>query len=240
MRTRIVIIAVLVAGAAACGDSRSDTTVDAVLPDASGVAFSGTVDNPYFPLVPGSRWVYEGVDEDEVERIEVVVTADDKRVLGFDTVVVRDTVSVDGEVIEDTFDWYLQDPDGNVWYVGEDSTEYEDGAVVGTAGSWEAGVDGAEPGIIMYADPAAAIGTAYYQEYYVGEAEDQARVLRVEASVTVAAGTFEDVIVIEEWNPFEKGVVEEKYYAAGVGVILEQKVKGGSERVELIEFTPGS
>jgi hypothetical protein len=228
-------VAVIVA-LAGCGDSSGETTVEALLP-ATTQPFVAGADNPYFPLLVGATWAYEGVAGDEVERIEVVVTGETRTVDGVESVVVRDTVSVDGEVVEDTFDWYARDEAGNVWYVGEETEEFEDGEVVSTSGSWEAGVDGAEPGVIMWADPEARIGEAYYQEYYEGEAEDQARVVRVEPSVTVAAGTFEDVIVIEEWNPFDEGVVEEKYYAPGVGVILEEKVAGGSERVELLEYS---
>ena len=131
----------------------------------------------------------------------------------------RDTVTVDGEVVEDTRDWYAQDRDGNVWYFGEETAEYEDGKVVSTEGSWEAGVDGALPGIVMHAAP--EVGDAYRQEFYEGEAEDLAEVVRDGESATVPAGTFDDVVVIKEWNPLEPESIEEKSFAQGVGMVLE-------------------
>ena len=240
---------------AACGDDSSNgdaassdasTTTTAVIdpgdggnyhPDIDPADFGGPIDNPYLPLVPGSRWVYEGTSEDGNERIEVVVTDDTRKVMGIDAVVVRDTVSLEGDVTEDTYDWFAQDSDGNVWYMGEDTKEYENGKVTSTGGSWEAGVDGALPGIVMPGEP--AVGQAYRQEFYPGEAEDLAEVLRLDASETVSSKQYDDLLVIEEWNPLEPDVVEEKSYARGIGVILEVKTVGGEERAELVEFTPG-
>lgn len=196
-------------------------------------SFVEEISNPYLPLVPGSRWVYEGEEDGETERVEVVVTDRRREVMGVSTVVVRDRVYQDGELIEDTADWFAQDIDGNVWYFGEESSELEDGEVVSTAGSWEAGVDGAMPGIVMLADPTP--GEAYRQEFYEGEAEDLAEVAEVMATVSVPAGDFSDVVVIREWNPLEPAVVEEKHHAPGIGVVLEVVVEGGEGRVELIE-----
>lgn len=198
--------------------------------------FVDVVDNVYMPLRPGMRWVYEGVEDGERERVEVVVTGERKRILGIDAVVVRDTVTRGGALVEDTFDWFAQDRAGNVWYLGEDSKEYENGEVVSTAGSWEAGVDGALPGIVMRASP--SVGDAYRQEYDRGEAEDLAEVVRTGDDVSVPAGDFSDVLVVREWNPLEPDVVEEKSYAPGVGLVLERKVKGGDGRVELVEHVP--
>lgn len=195
--------------------------------------FVADVDHPYLPLTPGQRWVYEGMEDDEVERVEVTVTSDRKEIMGISAIVVRDTVTVDGDLVEDTYDWFAQDRDGNVWYLGEDSKEYEDGEVVSTAGSWQAGVDGAQAGIVMQAEP--TVGQAYRQEYYPGEAEDLAEVVRQGESASVPAGEFDDVLVIKEWNPLEPDVVEEKYYAPGVGLILEVVVEGGDGQVELLE-----
>jgi hypothetical protein len=196
------------------------------------------IDNPYLPYLPGTRWVYEGVSEGEQERIEVVVTDERRRVMGIDAVVVRDTVTVDGEVTEDTYDWFTQDTAGNVWYLGEETAEYEDGEVVSTEGSWEAGVDGALPGIVMLADP--EVGAAYRQEFYEGEAEDLAEVVRLGESRTVAGTAYDDLVVIKEWNPLEPEVVEEKWYAAGVGTVYEAATQGSDEEVELVEHTPGA
>jgi hypothetical protein len=196
------------------------------------------IDNPMLPFTPGSTWVYESVGGEEVERIEVVVLQETRDVMGVVSTVVRDTVTVDGELVEDTYDWYAQDTDGNVWYMGEETAEYENGEVISTAGAWEAGVDGALPGIVMLADP--SVGDAYRQEYYPGEAEDMAEVVRVGVAEELADGSFEDLIVIEEWTPIEPDVIEEKSYAAGVGVVLEEVIEGGSGRIELVSYTPGA
>jgi len=196
--------------------------------------FVAQIDNQYLLFTPGTTFIYEGETEDGKERIEVEVTHETKEILGVTCIVVRDRVWVDGELAEDTFDWYAQDKDGNVWYFGEDSKEYKGGKVVSTGGSWEAGVDGAKPGIIMKANP--QIGDAYRQEYYKGEAEDLAEVLSLSESVSVSYGSFENCIKTKEWTPLEPDVVEHKYYATGVGVVLEVMVKGGSERTELVEI----
>lgn len=206
-------------------------------PNIDPADFVETIDNPYMPLTPGSEWVYEGVgDEGEMERIEVTVTEECRDVMGVSTLVVRDTEYVEGELVEDTYDWFAQDRDGNVWYFGEDTAEYEDGEVVTTEGSWEAGVDGALPGIVMLADP--SVGDAYRQEYYAGEAEDMCEVLEVGATHSIGLGDCTDVLVTEDWTPLEPEVVENKYYAPGVGMIAEEKSAGATGSAELTEYTP--
>jgi hypothetical protein len=239
----------------ACGDSDTTTAADATSstsvgpvidpgdggsyrPEIDPASFVDVIDNPYLPLRPGARWVYEGRDDDEVERIEVVVTDERREVFGISATVVRDTVTVDGELVEDTYDWFAQDADGNVWYLGEDTAEYENGEVKDRHGSWEAGVDGALPGIVMPARP--EVGRSYRQEYYAGEAEDLAEIVRMNDEAAVPFGTYDDVVVIKEWNPFEPDVTEEKYYTSGVGLLLEVKTAGGDGRVELVEHVPGA
>jgi len=197
--------------------------------------FVPKIDNPLLPMVPGTSFVFLGDSDGEAERIQVDVTHDTKMVMGVQTIVVRDRVWVDDELVEETFDWFAQDKLGNVWYFGEDSTEYEDGVAVSTEGSWEAGVDGAMPGIIMKAAP--QIGDSYRQEYYAGKAEDMAEVISLTESVTVPYGSFDGLLATREWNPLEPGEEENKYYAPGIGVVLEQVVKGGSGRVELVAVT---
>jgi hypothetical protein len=191
------------------------------------------VDNPYFPLEPGRKLVYRGQSDGEREVVTIEVLDRTKEILGITCVVVKDTVEVAGELKELTFDWYAQDVDGNVWYLGEDTAEYEDGEVVTHEGAWEAGVDEALPGVIMPADP--TVGLAYTQEHYAGEAEDKGRVVAVGERVTVPFGSFEDVVVTEDWTPLERKVLETKFYAPGIGVVFEEIVKGGDGVLRLVD-----
>lgn len=197
------------------------------------VDFGHAIENPYFPLKPGTTYVYEGTTQDGLERVEVRVTNQTRLIMGVVAIVVRDTVTLDGEVVEDTYDWYAQDNQGNVWYLGEDAKEFDDGLVVNTEGSWEAGVDGALPGVVMLAQP--KVGDAYRQEYRPGVAEDMAEVLNLNSAVTVAYGSFQNVLLTREWTPLEPGTIDHKHYAAGVGLIYEVQVQGGNERLELVE-----
>jgi hypothetical protein len=197
--------------------------------------FVATIDNPYLPLAPGSVWEYEGTSEDGTERVVVEVTDETREVMGVTATVVRDRVYVGDELVEDTDDWFAQDADGNVWYFGEEVENFEDGQLEDTDGSWEAGVDGALPGIVMPADP--QVGDAFRQEFYEGEAEDMFEILAVDGERSVPAGDFSDALVTEDWNPLEPDVVEQKTYAPGVGLIYEEKTVGGEEFVELIEYT---
>jgi hypothetical protein len=196
--------------------------------------FVSTVDNSYFPLVPGTTMIFEGAAEGTSIRVETTVTHETKMIAGVECVVVLDRAYEDGVLVEETRDWYAQDRDGNVWYFGEDSKSIEDGEVVDTHGSWEAGVDGAVPGVIMWAEPAA--GEPYAQEFAPGVAEDMAQVMSTGETVTVPFGTFSDVLVIKEWNPLDPGVVEEKSYAPGIGVIRELAIEGEDEHLELIDI----
>jgi hypothetical protein len=195
--------------------------------------FVSNVDNPYFPLVPGTTYIYRGETEGVPTRDVMTVTTDTKVILGVTTIVVHDQAYEEGVLVEDTFDWYAQDVDGNVWYFGENTKELdENGNVISTEGSWEAGVNGAEPGIIMEANPKK--GDKYQQEFAPDVAEDMAQVIGFEDSFCVKYGCFEDVLVTKDWTPLEKGVVENKYYAKGVGFIFGEMVKGGDEQTELV------
>jgi hypothetical protein len=195
--------------------------------------FVEAIDNPYLPLTPGTTLVYRGVSSGKREVVKVTVTDDTKEILGITATVVRDQVFVDGKLAEDTFDWYAQDSQRNVWYLGEDTKEYEDGKVVSTEGSWEAGVDGAQPGVIMPAQP--EIGLTYRQEYYEGEAEDLAKAVALDDTVEVPAGFFVGVLVTEDWTPLEPKILERKYYAPGIGVVFERLIKGGEEVLRLVK-----
>ena len=201
------------------------------------------IGNPYFPLEPVTTWVYEGQTPEGTERVEDTVLQETKRVMGVECVVLRDRVWLNGELIEDTVDWHAQDEEGNVWYFGEYTKEYENGEVVSTEGSFEAGRKGALPGIIMPADP--QVGDSYRQEYHKGEAEDMAEVISLDgAAINDAVSPpydpfSEDVLGTKDWNPLEPNILEHKYYAPGVGLIGETKVTGPPEKIELIDFTKG-
>jgi hypothetical protein len=198
------------------------------------------ITNPYWPMPVGRRWVYAEHDHRTGERLTVTVTVTDETKLvanGVEARVVRDVVrDADGALVEKTDDWYAQDAEGNVWYLGEDTAEYEDGRVATRAGSFEAGVDGAQPGVIMPAEPEP--GMAYRQEHYEGEAEDRAAVLSTEEQVGVPAGHYRDALLTRDLVPLEPRVEELKLYAPGVGPVLTLKIAGGSGREELVRFEP--
>ena len=238
--------ALMVAVTAACGGGGSHTagSSGSSLPRGSKPFevdpsdFTTTIDNPYWPMKPGSHWVYRETDAaGDVQRNDVVVTRKTKTIMGIKTVVVHDTVRQGGQLTEDTFDWYAQDSKGNLWYLGEDTTEYENGKVKTKEGSWEAGVDGALGGIILPAHPRP--GLTYREEYYKGHAEDGAEVLSLHAHTKVPYGTYNGVLQTRNFSTIEPNVVEEKFYARGVGVALELTVSGGSDRGELISFEKG-
>ena len=203
--------------------------------DRPGELRQPTVDNRYLPFEPVTRFHYEGVRGTTPQTDNEVVLRKTKRILGIRCTVVRDTVSEHGHPVERTFDWYAQDRAGNVWYMGENSLELRHGRFVRASDSWESGVNGAKPGIIMPGHPRA--GEAYRQEYYPpGEALDEARVVGIQASVTVPYGTFERPLVTLERSPLEPQT-EKKYYVRGVGEVKEKVVKGHHEEFELVRVT---
>ncbi|HEY0673855.1 MAG TPA: hypothetical protein VGD27_16375 [Longimicrobiales bacterium] len=200
--------------------------------------FVRDVDNRYFPLSPGTVRTYRSATDEGEEITRVTVTNQTKRILGIRATVVHDEVLLNGSLIEDTYDWFAQDAAGNVWYLGEASCEMEEGECVSTEGSWEAGVDGAVAGIIMWADPAAHTGETYQQEYYEGIAEDRGKVLHTGLSVQVPAGQFNDCVETMDWTPLEPGGREHKYYCAGIGMVLEVATRNGGTRNELVIAVP--
>jgi hypothetical protein len=227
-----VVIVVVVLAVALPGPARLGAPVSAT-PDFHPHDFVETIDNPYFPLRPGTVFRLRGATAEGVERERITVTHDTKEILGVTTTVVKDVMRVDGDIVELTYDWYAQDADGNVWYFGEDTAEYEDGEVINRDGSWEAGVDGAEAGIIMNADP--EVTDSYRQEFYEGEAEDMFWVVARHDTKSVPAGRFRDAIRTLEWTPLEPRIVVQKFYAPGTGLIAERALSGETERVELLE-----
>jgi hypothetical protein len=235
-------VALAVLAAAGCGGGDKDADGGrSALPrggervDLDPANFTTRIDNPYWPMAPGSRWVYRETDPNGPEqRVEVTVTHRTKRVAGVEARVVHDVVTRRGAVVENTYDWYAQDRAGNVWYLGESTREYVNGKVASTAGSWEAGVDGAQAGVVMPADP--RVGMSYRQEQYAGHAEDRARILSLDEQAEVPFGRFRGVLMTKDYTPLEPDVLEHKFYARGVGPVLVLSLSGGGGREELIRF----
>jgi len=247
----VAVLATIAAGCGSSGDGSSSTST-ASPTSASDLApihgtyspkidpsnFVATIDNRYFPLKPGTGFHYEGVAENgkTPQTDDMYVTHQTKQILGVTSTVVRDIVSSHGRPIERTFDWYAQDKGGNVWYMGEDTRELDHGRFVKQSDSWEGGVNGAEPGIIMPGDPKP--GDAYRQEYYPAHALDQARVLGSGGPIQVRYGSYKDTLATVETAPkLDPGVAERKYYVPGVGDVKEHTVSGNHEQIQLVSIT---
>ncbi|MFE5670467.1 hypothetical protein ACFQ58_02550 [Agromyces sp. NPDC056523] len=230
----------------ACASTGADSTTTPALPQGDEPTsldpadFTTEIDNPYWPMSPGTRSVYREVDEDGTEcSVVVTVTSDTKDIAnGVTARVVRDSVFCDEQLVEDTFDWYAQDKDGAIWYLGEETAEFEDGVVSTTEGSFEAGVDGALAGVVMPAHPEP--GQQYRQEYYRGHAEDNGEVMRTTELVDVPFGHFDDVVTTRDTSSIEPDVVEYKFYAPGVGPVMTVDVAGalGREVLLSVETVP--
>ena len=226
------------------GQATGGTTQSSALPvgtepfEIDPSEFTTKITNPYWPMQPGDHWLYHETNASgEVQRNDVVVTNRTKKIMGLDAVVVHDTVRLHGQLTEDTYDWYAQDAAGNLWYFGENTAEYENGKLATREGSWTAGVDGALPGIIMPANP--EVGLRYREEYYAGHAEDGAEIIYANALAKVPYGRFTHGIQTRNFSGIEPATIEEKIYAKHVGVVLEITVSGGSDRSQLVSFTPG-
>ena len=219
---------------AATGGSATSSPVAGVIPAAPGWPspqasdFVAAIDNPWFPLTAGRRWTSRGTKDGKPTVDTYTVTGQIKRIEGVTCSVVRDVLTVHRKPIEATWDWYAQDAQGNVWYFGEDTKEFDAaGKVTSTAGSWQAGVNGAAPGVFMPADP--TIGAGGYQEYYRGQALDRYKVISLSASITVPYGSFKDCLETKETTALEPGVVDHKYYVKGIGQVAEETVMGPKE-----------
>jgi len=201
--------------------------------------FTARVTNPWYPLKPGSRYVYRGVKNGETSREVMTVTHRTRVIDGAPCAAIDDRLYLRGRLEERTTDWYSQDARGNVWYFGEATAELDrNGKVTSTEGSWMAGVHGAKPGIFMFAHPRP--GQQARQEYYKGHAEDHFRVVRMRTSITVPYISSTRAMLTREWTPLEPGVIDHKYYIRGIGTVLEQTAKGPLERNELVSFRRGS
>jgi hypothetical protein len=226
-RLAIVLVAALAAAAPAAG-VKPDTT-----------HFRGRIDNPWYPLKPGTVYVYRGAKDAEPARDVVTVTRRTKRIAGVVCVVVEDRLYLRGRLAERTTDWYAQDDAGNVWYFGEATAELDKrGRVTGTEGTWRAGRDGASAGIYMPAHP--KVGMSGRQEIYRGHAEDRFRVVDLNATVAVPYVSSRNALLVEEWTPLEPSVLDRKLYVRGIGVALEQSVKGAHERLQLVSLARGA
>jgi hypothetical protein len=238
---RLFAVVVAVLALAACGGGGSTSSSSSSLPQGTKptkldpVDFTINIDNPYWPMRPGDHWVYREVEDGEVHRDDVTVTNRTKTLGGIEARVVHDRVSQNGETLEETDDWYAQDSKGNLWYLGEDTAEFENGKLKTKAGSWTYGVDGAEPGVIVPANPRQ--GMKYREEYYAGHAEDAAEVLNVGSQVQVPYGRYQDALLTRNYSAIEPTVEEMKLYAKGVGPVMELLVSGGSGRTELLSFS---
>jgi hypothetical protein len=238
-------LAALSAVLAACGSSSTSSNAPAPAPSHSPAAsptpspvaytygtinpasFTDHITNPYLPWRPGTTYIFHGTRDGKPMRIEVTVTKQTKVIMGVKCLVIRDIVT--GALEEQTTDWYAQDSKGNVWYFGEDTKELTNGVVTSTQGTWEAGVNGALPGIVMYAHPTP--GAPYLQEYRPGIAEDMAQVVQAGLSVKVAAGHFGNVIVTKDTDPLNPSKLEHKYYAPGVGMVKSTGVVNGHTEI---------
>jgi hypothetical protein len=231
-----------------CGSSGGETATGAhtgdpapthgsYSPSIDPANFVSGVDNRCLPFKPGTTLRYRDVAENgkTPQTDTETVTHQRKRILGVDCTVVLDTVSSKGKPVERTYDWYAQDRQGNVWYFGEDARDFENGHFVKASDSWQAGIDGAQPGIIMEANPQQ--GDAYRQEYYPGHALDQAKVLGSSGPVKVPYRSFRTSLATVERSPLEPAVHEKKYNVPGIGVIAERVTSGNHERFDLVSVS---
>lgn len=193
--------------------------------------FENPLANAFFPLVPGVTRLFEKDTDEGRESVMVTVTFDTKSILGIECIVVQDTVTLEGELVEDTLDYFAADRWGNVWYFGELAMNFEDGELTDLDGSWLAGVDGAKPGIVMKAAP--KVGNTYRQEYLATEAEDAATVVGLGRTVDVDFGTFTGCLETRDFSPLEPDHLEAKFYAPGIGTVLEVSLGSGA-RLELV------
>jgi hypothetical protein len=197
--------------------------------------FVAVIDNPYYPLPVGRTLVYSGIKDGQTQRDTVTITNQTKVVLGVRATVVSDIADHDGALLEKTSDWYAQDKQGNVWYLGEDTVHYLPHGKTDTSGSWEAGVNGAQPGIIMEANP--QIPDSYRQEYLAGEAEDTAWIVDRGTTLRVPYGRITNALTTLEATRLEPGAYDQKVYGPGVGIVLEQSLSGPNEYAKLESVT---
>lgn len=198
-------------------------------PDVNITKFTNStnITNPYFPYAAGKKYIYEGQTQDGLELIEEQRLTTTKTILGITCIIVNFKAYLNGTLIEEAWDWYAQDNDGNVWYFGEDVDNYVNGVLLDHGGSWEAGVDGAQPGTIMPANP--QTGMKYREEYYFNHAEDEAEITATGLTVTIPLGTYTNCIKTRNWTALEPDLNENKFYAPGIGLVKEENVTDKEE-----------
>jgi hypothetical protein len=215
---------------------QATTAGPAYNPKIDPAKFTTRVTNPYWPLKPGSTWTYDGTKDGAPEHVVVTVQPTTKTIMGVKTLVVSDVVTTNNTLAEKTTDWYAQDANGSIWYFGEDSKDYKNGVVVSTQGTWEAGVDGAQPGVVIHGTPRP--GPTYRQEYRPKVAEDMAKVLRLDAKERVPAGNFSRVLETYDTDPLNPGKIERKFYAPGVGPVHVVRIGSAHhEEIKLVAHT---
>ena len=232
MRTKALLIALALLATLAAG-ATALAHGSAAAAKVSSPKFSAQVDNEFFPLTPGTVYVYRGVRDGKRARDVVTVTDQTTTIAGAPCVVVHDRLYLAGRLAERTTDWYTQDDHGNVWYYGEDTAELDrNGHVISTEGSWRAGVDGAVPGIFMPAHP--KVGQSFRQEFLKGQAEDHFRIIGLFETVTAPEG--KNALLTKEWTPLEPGVLDHKLYVRGIGTVAEDSIRGGDEHLALVSL----
>ncbi len=233
--TLVVVAAVVgtIAGGAWVSNARASASdYEPVLDPAN---FAGVIDKPYYPLPVGRTLVYEGIKDGQTQIDTVTVTNQKKVIEGITATVVSDIATHNGTVLEKTFDWFAQDKQGNVWYLGEDTTAFLPNGKIDTSGSWEAGVHDAEPGIVMEAHP--QIPDAYRREFLAGQAEDTAWVVELGGTVTVPYGKLRNTLATLEATRIDPGLYDQKIYAPGIGMAVEQALTGPTEFAKLVSVT---
>ncbi len=223
-----------VAGAASAGSDQ----VTYGPPEIKPANFVRNVDNPYFPLKPGTTFTYTGVKDGKQARNVFRVSNKTENIKGVTATVIHDQLFLDGKLGEDTIDWYAQDKRGDVVYLGESTKKLDaNGNLTDTEGSWKTGVNGAQPGIFMPAHP--KVGQTFRQEFLKGHAEDHFKILSKKARVQVPALSSKHALKTKEWTPLEPDVVSNKYYVKGIGNVREIDVKGSDEHLELVSVQKG-
>jgi hypothetical protein len=208
-------------------------------PDINPANFVSAIDNPFSPMTPGQVYHYRTIIGSDSTIDNLAIIAPTKKVMGVTCTIVWDrSYDVDDNLMEETFDWYAQDKQGNVWYFGEDAKEFDNGKVVSTEGSWQAGVDDAKPGIVMPGSP--VVGDTYRQEYSVGIAEDMTLILSTTESVTVPYGSYTNCVRTQDWTPLQPSIIENKWFARDIGWVAGTMMQGGDERLELVSITTDS